>query len=204
MSGWSEVSQSHHVEACGHKGFLAAKGELIRFTDLQGQQPIDFWAFNRADASEYMSAAHSRRSVCRLMLRPGETALTNHRRPIMTILEDNSPGQHDFEVPCCDPTLYAQYGAPGHANCQDNLHKALADLGTSVPLTPQPWNLFTNFIIHPDKTIEITSPDTKAGDNIVLRAEMDVYVAISSCPMDIAGNDTCAGRPSDVLAEVGR
>ena len=204
MSGLSEVLQSYHVEACGHQGFAMAAGELVRFTDLQGQQPIDFWAFNRDDMSEYMSAAHSRRSVCRLMLRAGETAVTNNRRPIMTILEDNSPGQHDFEVPCCDPTLYTAYGAPGHKNCQDNLHLALTDLGVSAALSPQPWNLFTNFEVQPDKRIEIKACDTKPGDNIVLRAEMDVYVAISACPMDIAGNATCAGAPTDVLAEVGR
>ena len=204
MSGLSEVLRSYHVEPCGHQGFTMDAGEVVRFTDLQGQQPIDFWAFNREDMSEYMSAAHSRRSVCRLMLRAGEAAVTNNRRPIMTILEDNSPGQHDFEVPSCDPTMYTAYGAPGHKNCQDNLHLALADLGVGAALTPQPWNLFTNFEVQPDKRIEIKACDTKPGDNIILRAEMDVYVAISGCPMDIAGNETCAGAPTDVLAEVGR
>ena len=65
MSGLSEVLRSYHVEAAGHQGFPMDAGEIVRFTDLQGQQPIDFWAFNREDMSEYMSAAHSRRSVCR-------------------------------------------------------------------------------------------------------------------------------------------
>ncbi len=48
----------------------------------------------------------------------------------------------------------------------------------------------------------IKPPDTSAGDNIVLRAEMDAYVVVSACPQDL--NPTCGGAPTDIRVEVGR
>ena len=49
MGSISKVEQRHHVSACTGKGFTVRKGDLIRVTDLKGQQPVDFWALNRAN-----------------------------------------------------------------------------------------------------------------------------------------------------------
>ena len=114
-----------------------------------------------------------------------------------------SPGQHDMQYAACDPTRYAELGVEGyHESCQENLHKALGGFGIALDFTPQPWNLFTNFAIQPDGTIIIEAPDSKAGDNILLRAEMDALVIVSACPQD--RNPTCGGRPTDIRVEVGR
>jgi len=49
MGGISKVEQRHHVSACTGKGFTVRKGDLIRVTDLESQQPVDFWVLNGAD-----------------------------------------------------------------------------------------------------------------------------------------------------------
>jgi uncharacterized protein YcgI (DUF1989 family) len=106
-----------------------------------------------------------------------------------------------MELAACDRTRYQLLGVEGyHANCQDNLHTALKELGVDFDFTPQPWNLFTNFPIGPNRTITLQEPDTKPGDNIVLRAQMDAYIVVSACPQDIAP----VWNLSDILAEVGR
>lgn len=202
MGGLGEVAASVHVRARTGAAFEVGQGDLIRITDLEGQQPVDFWAFNKESVSEYLSVGHTKRALSKLVPGSGDAAYTNRRRPIVTLLEDNSPGQHDMEYPACDGTLYEQLGAKGHANCQDNLHKGLGELGIELPFSPQPWNLFTNFAVNPDHTITIKAPDTKAGDNLILRAEMDVVVVVSACPQDL--NPTCGGRPTDIRVEVGR
>ena len=116
---------------------------------------------------------------------------------------DTSPGQHDMQYAACDPTRYAELGVEGyHESCQENLHLALGDYGIVLDFTPQPWNLFTNFFINPDGTFTIKAPESKAGDRIVLRAEMDAFVVVSACPQD--QNLTCGGRPTDIRVEVGR
>ena len=133
----------------------------------------------------------------------GISAFTSRRQRIVTVVEDTSPGQHDMQYAACDPTRYVQLGAEGHhESCQENLHTALGGFGIALDFTPQPWNLFTNFAIQPDGTIIIEAPDSKAGDNILLRAEMDALVVVSACPQDM--NPTCGGEPTDIRVEVGR
>ena len=133
----------------------------------------------------------------------GHSAYTNRRQPIVTMVDDTSPGQHDMQYAACDATRYAQLGAEGyHESCQDNLHAALEGFGIKLDFTPQPWNLFTNFFINPDGTITIKAPASKAGDCLLLRAEMDALVVVSACPQDM--NPTCGGMPTDIRVELGR
>ena len=153
---------------------MVSKGDLIRIIDLQGQQPVDFWAFNKRDIYEYLSCEHTKPSI-----------------------EDHSPAQHDIQFAACDSWRYKELGAKGkHASCTDNLHAALKTIKLKLPFTPQPWNLFTNFFINPDGTFTVKAPETDPGDYVVLRAEMNAYIIVSACPQDI--NDTCAGNPTDV------
>ena len=192
----------YHVPARTGVGFEVRAGDLIRITDLKGAQPVDFWAFVKEDPLEFLSPEHTKPTIEKLVPGVGDSAYTTRRRAIMTIVEDNSPGQHDMQYAACDATRYKQLGFEGeHASCQENLHKALAQLGIRLDFTPQPWNLFTNFHINPDRTITIKPPDTKSGDNIVFRAEVDAYVAVSACPQDL--NPTCGGNPTDIRVEVG-
>jgi uncharacterized protein YcgI (DUF1989 family) len=197
------VTETIHVPARTGKGFQVRKGDLIRITDLEGQQPVDFWALNREDIYEHLSCEHTKPSIEKLFPREGDAAYTTHRRPIVTLLEDRSPGQHDMQFAACDKWRYLELGAhEDHESCQDNFHKALKELRIALPYTPQPWNLFTNFFVHPDGTFSVEAPATRPGDYVVLRAEMDAYVVVSACPQDM--NDTCGGRPSDIRVELGR
>lgn len=193
------------VAARSHAAFDADAGQSIRFTDLEGAQPIDFWAFNRANIYEHLSCEHTKPTIEKTYPRLGDSAYTNHRHAIVTLVEDNSPGQHDMQYAACDVYRYRDLGWDEardgyHANCQDNLHKGLADLGLELPYTPQPWNLFTNFLLLPDGSFEVRAPETRPGDNMTLRVELDVHIVISACPQDM--NDTCGGNPSGIRAEL--
>jgi uncharacterized protein YcgI (DUF1989 family) len=92
-----KVKESFHLPARTGKGFTVRKGDLIKIVDLQGQQPVDFWAFNKHDVYEYLSCEHTKPSIEKLFPRQGDAAYTTHRRPIMTLIEDHSPGQHDMQ-----------------------------------------------------------------------------------------------------------
>jgi hypothetical protein len=198
-----EVLHDWHIPARTGKGFTVRRGDLMRITDLGGAQPCDFWAFNRRDIFEHLSCQHTKPSIEKLYPRVGDAAYTNHRRPIVRLVEDRTPGQHDMQFAACDRWRYKTLGYKGkHASCEDNLHAGLKSLGLALPFTPQPWNLITNFRINKDGTFTIKAPRSKPGDYVVLRAEMDAYVVISACPQDL--NDTCGGTPTDLRLEVGR
>ena len=196
-------TDQYYLPARSGMGFDAAAGDLIRIIDLQGSQPVDFWAFNREDFYEFLSCEHTKPSIEKLYPRLGDSAYTNRRRAIVTVVEDNSPGQHDMQFAACDPTRYTELGFEGeHASCQENLHAALQEVGVQWGFTPQPWNLFTNFFINPDDTFSVKAPQTQAGDNITLRVEISAYIVVSACPQD--QNLTCGGNPTDIRVEIKR
>jgi uncharacterized protein YcgI (DUF1989 family) len=136
--------------------------------------------------SEFASAEHTRVFNGSLFPRPGEQFVTNHRRPILTILEDTSPGKHDMLVAACDPTRYQLLGVEGwHASCQENLEKVMTGFGKPGIEIPQPINLFTNIPVREDGALDWQPALSKPGDSVTLRAELDCYIVLSACPQDI-------------------
>ena len=161
-------------------------GQLVRVINTHGQQVVDTWAFRRDDPTEFMSMEHSRTSLGRIMPEVGQSMVTNHRRPILTLVEDTSGGIHDTLLAACDRYRYELLGCEGyHDNCTDNLAAALAELGLTPPETPSPWNLFMNIPVGTDGSVGFEPPVCGPGDYVTLRAEMDCIVAFSACPQDV-------------------
>lgn len=162
------------------------KGELLSVVNRHGSQIGDFWAFAEGDCNEYLSMEHLRTTLKRVSPRPGDALVTNRRRPILTLVEDTSPGIHDTLVASCDIHRYSQLGHQGyHDNCTDNLRMALAAIGLRPTLVPCPLNLWMNIPIVEGGAMEWHPPASTKGDHVLFRAEMDAVVVISCCPMDL-------------------
>lgn len=189
------------VPARHGRGVVLGKGESLAVTTVAGGQVGDLFAFSADDPSEYLSAAHTRASTRRLFPARGEAFTTSRRRPILTLVDDTSPGVHDFLIAACDPERYALLGAdPGHRSCAGNLRETALGLGFEPVVVPQPVNLFMNTPPLPDGRIDYRTSPARPGDRVVLRAEMDAVVIVSSCPMDlIAISD---GELSDLVLEM--
>ncbi len=180
--------------------FRVAPRDYIQVIDVQGEQPADFWAFHENDLDEYLSAPHTRIGIMRMLPGPGQSFLTNHRRPIVRVIEDPIP-VHDFLSAACDPWRYEELGYRGwHASCQENLELAMKRAGFGRVVTPQPFNIWTHFHLNPDGTFEIRPPASTRGNYILLQAEMPAVVAVSACPQDITL--TCNKNPTDLLVKV--
>lgn len=185
------TSQLVTIPARGGKAAFVEAGQRVWVINTHGQQVVDTWAFRRDELTEFMSMEHSRTFLSRIMARVGDRMVTNHRRPILTLVEDttvegDSAGIHDTLLAACDRYRYELLGCEGyHDNCTDNLAAALAELGLTPPETPSPWNLFMNIPVASDGTVSFQTPVSRPGDSVTLRAEMDCVVAFSACPQDI-------------------
>ena len=174
------------VPAREGRGVRVAAGQRFRVIDVEGGQVADTFAFRADDVSEYHSAEHTRAVVSRLFPRPGEHFVTNHRRPILLLESDDTPGIHDMLCAACDPERYTGLGVEGwHASCQENLRRAMAALGVPDVEVPQPINLFMNIPVQEGGELGWEPAPTAPGDSVTLRAEMDCYVVVSACPQDI-------------------
>jgi uncharacterized protein len=182
------VTEAARVEVPGGegRGIGVAAGQVVRVTDVAGGQVGDLFAFNLADPGEYVSAGHTRPAIRKLFPRPGDPVLSNRRRPILTMVEDTSPGRHDMLYAACDPARYAALGAaPGHRSCAVNLLQTLRAHDVIAVAVPQPLNVFMDVRPEPDGTLASHPASSRAGDFVAFRAELDCLVVLSSCPMDI-------------------
>lgn len=169
------------------RAFELQTGEQLRIVNLEGSQVVDCWAFNAANFNEFLSNEHTRSCLEKLIPQTGDALYSNRRRPILSIVEDTSPGIHDLLLSACDIERYRLLGVEGyHRNCADNLREALAEIGREPPETPSPLNIFENVRIGEDGSLSIEAPVVEAGESITLRAELDIVLVLSCCPMDIA------------------
>lgn len=183
------------VPAGEGRGLTIADGTVIEIVDLDGGQVGDLWAFSADDPGELLSASHTRAALSRLFPAPGEAFVSNRRRPILTLLEDTSPGRHDMLIAACDAERYRSLGVEErHANCAENLVTACDALGILPQGVPQPVNVFMDTPVLPDGRIDWRPAATSAGDRIVLRAERDLHLVLSACPQDLVDINT--GGPS--------
>src|SRR5262249_26503644 len=122
-----------------------AKGETITVINTHGTQVCDFWAFNAADRREFLSMEHLRAQLSRFSPRAGDDLFSNRRRPILSFVEDSSPGVHDTCIAACDHHRYQGLGCRDyHDNCTDNLRMALLAIGLRANEIPSPLNLWMN------------------------------------------------------------
>jgi uncharacterized protein len=184
------------------KAIQVEGGRSIKVINTFGQQVLDTWAFNRSDLREHMSMEHSRSRLSKVNPSAGDTMVTNSRRPIITLVEDTSPGIHDTLLCACNAALYRELGCTAyHRNCEDNLHEALAELGCDVAWTPAALNLFMNTPFDAQGLIDRKPPASRAGDHVILRAEMDLVIAFSACPQDLSVINGVARQPTDAHVE---
>ncbi len=178
--------QSYTVPARQGRAVRLAAGQVIRIVNPHGTQVCDAWAFNAGDRSEYLSWPHARAGLSRVVPRVGDALATNRRRPILTLVEDSSPGVHDTLIAACDVYRYRALGAAGyHDNCSDNLRMAMMAIGLPVAHVPQPFNVWMNIPVHADGSVDWLAPVSQPGDHVRLRAEMDCVFAMSACPQDM-------------------
>lgn len=173
-------------------------GQAVKVINTPGSQVIDTWAFVLADPREFMSMEHTRVEIGRVSPTVGDSLFTNRRRPILTLVQDTSPGVHDTTFAACDVYRYERLGAQGyHRNCTDNLAAAMRAEDLGLVTTPCPLNLWENTQVQPDGRQVIAPPVSAPGDFVVLRAELDLIVVLSACPQDLAPTNGADARPQD-------
>ena len=194
------MATQHIVSPGGGAGVKLARGARIRLIDIEGGQTGDLMAFS-LDGRERLSNGRSFDYNGKLLLSTGDVLWSDLSNPMLMIVADDV-GRHDFLYASCSIEMYRmQYGVTGyHANCSDNLRAALRELGIepdSVPTTA--FNFFMNVEVQPDGRLKILPPKCRKGDSMVLRAEMDLAIAVSACPAGTC-ND---GPPRSLAFEVG-
>ncbi|MCY3770005.1 MAG: urea carboxylase-associated family protein [Gammaproteobacteria bacterium] len=164
-------------------GVGVTSGQHVRIINTEGGQVVDTWAFNPLQTDESLSMAHSRTATYHLFFRPRDQLVSNRFNPMLTILEDSSPGTHDTLHAACSAGSNAFFGNPGpQPNCHDNLIRVMADHGHELKTVPCPWNLFEHTEVDGQMNLVDRPAAAAKGDYIELKAEQDILLVCSACP----------------------
>jgi uncharacterized protein YcgI (DUF1989 family) len=209
-----------HLEPQTGTALIVKQGELLEITDSEGEQVSDLISFAHADRNEWLSSGRTIDYANTIYVTAGHVLYSNRSRPMWTIVED-TVARHDFLLTPCSPEMFRMlYKTTGHhPSCFENLARSLEPFGIGPDAIPTTLNIFMNVDVLPSGELRIMPPRSRAGDRVVLRAEMDLIVAITACSAELSNNgrfkpidvrlhrDRAAreqprslGRPSDVSA----
>lgn len=163
--------------------FTLKAGQTLTVIDPRGVQVSDLLAYNAEDLDEVISSGRSLDYAETIYLTTGNVLYSNRSRPMLTIVAD-MVGRHDFLLtPCSYDTFHHFYpDLPPHRGCFGNLAAALEPYGVKPDQIPTAFNCFMNVTVDAATgKLDVLPPISKAGDNIVLRAEMDLIIGLTAC-----------------------
>jgi uncharacterized protein len=174
---------THEIPARSGTAFRLNRGERLKVIDPRGEQVSDLLAFNAEDTAEVISSGRTLDYASRLFLTTGDPLYSNRSRIMLTIAED-TVGRHDFLLtPCSKDTFRIIYGdTDPHRGCFGNLAAALEPFGIGPDQIPTAFNVFMNVRLDGETgALTVAPPLSRAGDFIVLEAQMDLIIGLTAC-----------------------
>jgi hypothetical protein len=179
---------------------IVRRGQVLRITDLEGQQAVDFLCYNAANPQERYHAPNTLKAAGTIFLTAGHKLYSDIARPIFTIVEDQFGG-HDTIGGCCSaPSNEMLYGVKNCPGCRENFLAALAMHGLGRRDIVPNINWFMRVPVGTHGGAAIASGVSPPGCQVALRAEMDALAVISNCPQV---NNPCNGfKPTPIEVEI--
>ena len=158
------------------------KGETLRITEVEGEQCIDFNAFNLHDYKEYMSVGHTRRQGLRV--HKGDVLISNapHYNAMLSISEMADTCVTDTLGARCNAVLFEyRWGMKWHTNCQDTLAESIREYGLTPDDVHDSFNMFMNTTWDAEGNWWTDWNTGRAGDYVDLLACMDTLCVPVTC-----------------------
>ena len=197
------ILDARHLAPQTGTALIVRRGQLLRITDPRGEQVSDLTSFSSDDPSEWLSSGRTMDYANTIYVTAGHSLYSNRSRPMWTIVED-TVGRHDFLLtPCSPETFTIIYKTTAHhPSCFENLVHALAPFGIAPDRIPTTLNVFMNVVVKPDGELSILPPLSRAGDYLLLRAEMDMIVGVTACSAELSNNGSFKPIDVELLAAV--
>jgi len=173
----------HEIPPRSGVAFHLDHGQRLTVMDPVGEQVSDLLAYSRADTREVISSGRTLDYLSRIFLTVPDPIWSNRSNIMLRIVKD-SVGRHDFLLtPCSADTFRIIYGDEHpHRGCFGNLAAALAPFGIAADQIPVAFNLFMHVTVDGGTgAIEVLPPMSRAGDSVVLEAEMDLIIGLTAC-----------------------
>lgn len=203
LNPWYAVYR--HVIPAGEPWiYQVGKGQVLRITDLEGNQAADTLFYNAHDYADRYSAQDTIREQGNLYLTTGSKLVSTYGNILLTIVADTC-GRHDTVGGACanesNMVRYAIEKRYMHA-CRNSFIKATLDWGRGLDKRDITANInfFMNVPVTPEGKLTFEDGISQPGKYVEMRAEMDVLAVISNCPQ--LNNPCNAYNPTPVRVDI--
>jgi uncharacterized protein YcgI (DUF1989 family) len=181
-----ELLQTLVLEPGTGKAFELKAGQIMRIEQIEGNQCVDFNAFNLADYREFM---HCGRTRTLHGINPTEGdfmwSAPPRERAMVYILEDTVKC-NDTMFPRCSANVYESlYGLVLHTNCHDIQSEAQREYGLTPDDVHDSFNLFMSTGVDEHGKTFVRRQDSKPGDHVDLLALFDLLAVPNVCGSDV-------------------
>ena len=183
-----------HLPGGGHLSFILKRGQLVRFTDLQGGANLSLMLFNANEKSERLNLPDSLKCQHTAKLTAGHCLYSDMGRVLAAIAHDTCGWSDSICGVLNAREVQAKYGEGRYQelrngffrNGTDNLLVEMGKWDLQLSDLTMPLNLFSRVDVADDGTLHFAQGNAKAGDSIELYAPMDTLFVVTALqhPMD--------------------
>lgn len=178
---WDET-----VAAGGYTSHRLPRGTRLRLSDIDGDACAHLMVYNAHETAERLNTADTVKVQWQAYLGEGSLLLSDMGRVLMTMIEDTS-GRHDalcgFSTPASNAARYGDGSNHGPSpSARGRMVMALSKHGLGRRDAVAGVSLFKGTRIDGDGRPRWMDDGSVPGAHVVLRAEMDVLVALSNTP----------------------
>lgn len=170
----------------GYATHRIARGTRLRLIDVAGDACASMLLFNAEMPTERLNVADTLKVQWNGYLGAGRLLLSDMGRVMMTILTDDAETHDAFcgaSNAASNTRLYGDGDNHGlHPNARDRFMLAVAKHGLGRKDVHPCINWFKGVRVAPDGTTEPQTGPFAPGRALILRAEMDLIVALANCP----------------------
>lgn len=192
------------LAAGGYSYRILPRGARLQLTDREGDACLSLIIFNADNPIERFNMADSQKVQWNGYLRQNMGLLSDMGRVLMTIVQDGGSAHDAFYGPSNEADNTAKYGAGDNfsaaPNARDRLALALAKNGLTRRDIHPCWNLFKDVRAGNEGGLTLNVGPYAPGRTILLRAEMNVLVAMANCAHRADPRTEYTVTPVDVRA----
>lgn len=192
------LSASVIVDPGGSWGARLARGELVRFVDLEGQQAVDFLCYNALDVRDRYNAANTMKMAQNVYVNAGTVLYGEYATALMKVAA-SSCRNHDTIGGCCSAEMNLLRYGKRTASCRANFIHELLKFGMGEPDIVANVNFFMSVPVGRNGHMAISDAPSRAGDFVDVEALTDVIAVISNCPQRY--NPAAGYNPTPVQVE---
>lgn len=180
---YGDVTFERLLEPVTGKAFPVLEGQVLRITQLEGGQCVDFNAFNLHDYKEHLDCGFTR-GINGLRSTKGDLIWTQapRGRPMYKILKMPKTCLTDTTGARCNAIYFeASFGYRIHTNCQDTLAECIREYGLTPDDVHDSFNMWMNTSWDEGGNLYISKNTGRRGDYVDLMAIIDTLAVPIVC-----------------------